>query len=933
MTSVAKKKRLEDFVARWKAKEGNEQREANSFWIELTELLGMNQPTRLLDFERKVRGRRIDVFYEDMGILIENKSRGVDLDRAYERGRDEGGDRRMVTPYEQAKWYADNLPRSISPRWVVVCNFDEIRIHDLNLVNPGTDYVALKLEELPEQFHLLSFFIDRSQSRLVKEMELSVKAGEIVGKLYKAFEGQYLHLDTDLREQRSLNVLIVRIVFLLYAEDAGLLQEHQAFGKYLKNIDAAHMRQALINLFQVLDTPESLRDPYLDPDLAAFPYVNGGLFAKEDVVVPQFTEQMRLDLILNASMQFDWKGISPTIFGAVFESTLNPETRRAGGMHYTSIENIHKVIDPLFLDDLKAELADIEAIRIERKRKFALRRFQTKLAEINVLDPACGSGNFLTESYASLRKLENRVISDLSDGNGTIGMTFDEAENPIKVSIGQLYGIEINDFAVSVAKTALWIAEEQMMEETQEILMQDFDFLPLKSNSNICEGNALRVDWNDVLPAEKCSYIIGNPPFIGSSLRSKEQTDDMGVIAFDGERKWGKIDYCGAWYRLALNQMERNNAIKAAFVSTNSLCQGEQVAPMWEGMFNRGVVIGFAWRTFIWDSEANDKAHVHCVIIGFWLSDSSRSRKKLFEADGSCRLVDNINPYLYSSETVFLRSRSSAIDGNHLLMTQGSKPVDGGYLIFEEGEAKDFCRLHPDVEAYMRPYIGAREFINGKKRYVLWLKQLGAKSLDLNDDVAKRLTLVKEKRLSSPTKEFRKYASSPWLFVQDRQPDSYYLVVPRTTSGRRVYLPLGFNSPEIIASDKLIIVPNASLYDFGLLSSLFHSSWMRVVTGRLKSDYEYSSGVYNNMAYPDPTDGQRDAIESCAQAVLDARGAHPDKSLADLYDPDEMPPDLLAAHRALDAAVEAAYGVDFNGDEEKIVAHLFKLYAERTGEQ
>ena len=404
----------------------------------------------------------------------------------------------------------------------------------------------------------------------------------------------------------------------------------------------------------------------------------------------------------------------------------------------------------------------------------------------------------------------------------------------------------------------------------------------------------------------------------------------MGEIAFGGEKKWGKVDYCGAWYRIALNQMERNNAIKAAFVSTNSLCQGEQVAPMWEGMFNRGVVIGFAWRTFIWDSEANDKAHVHCVIVGFWLGDSSCFQKKLFEADGSCRFVDNINPYLYPSETVFLKSRGSAIDGNHLLMTQGSKPVDGGYLIFEEGEAEDFCRLYPDAVSYMRPYIGAREFINGKKRYVLWLKQLGAKSLELNDEVSRRLALVKEKRLSSPTKEFQKYASSPWLFVQDRQPDSCYLVVPRTTSGRRIYLPLGFNTPEIIASDKLIIVLNASLYDFGLLSSLFHSSWMRVVTGRLKSDYEYSPGVYNNMAYPDPTDEQRAAIESRAQAVLDARDAHPGKSLADLYDPDKMPDDLLAAHKALDAAVEAAYGVEFNGDEERIVAHLFKLYAEKT---
>ena len=442
MNPAEQKRELQSFVDRWKAKEGNEQREANSFWIELAEIVGVRHPTRVLDFERKVRGRRIDVFYEDMGILIESKSRGVDLDKAYERGKDEGGDKRMVTPYEQAKWYAENLPYSISPRWIVVSNFDEIRIHDRNLDNPGSDYVSLRLDELPERAYLLSFFSDDSNSRLVKEKELSVKAGEIVGKLYKAFEGQYRNLDTDPKEQRSLNVLIVRMVFLLYAEDAGLLQSHQAFGNYLKDVPAGKLRGALKSLFDVLDTKEEDRDLYLEPELAAFPYVNGGLFADEDVVIPQFTEDMKLDLVLNASIGFDWKDISPTIFGAVFESTLNPETRRAGGMHYTSIENIHKVIDPLFLDDLKEELAGIEAVKTEKNRRMGLRRFQAKLASINVLDPACGSGNFLTESYTSLRKLENRVISDLyGDEAGTVGFGFEGDADPIKVSISQFYGM------------------------------------------------------------------------------------------------------------------------------------------------------------------------------------------------------------------------------------------------------------------------------------------------------------------------------------------------------------------------------------------------------------------------------------------------------------------------------------------------------------
>ena len=508
MMLAEQKRQAKKFVKRWQAMPCVEEEHSRSFWIELFEgVLGIPNATHVLEFERKVKGRKIDVFYEDMGVLIEMKGRGVSLDEATVRSKKAGAE----TPYQQAKWYAGNLPFSIRPRWIVTCNFDEFRIYDQE--RPDEGYTALFLSELPEKTYLLAFLTDKSNSRLVRENELSVQAGEVVGRLYRAFSGQYKNLDDDPREQRSLNVLIVRIVFLLYAEDAGLLQKHQAFGDYLKSFEANRMRQALIDLFRTLDTPEDERDPYLDNDLAAFPYVNGGLFAEEGIVVPQFTEQMRHDLLLNASIAFDWKGISPTIFGAVFESTLNPETRRAGGMHYTSIENIHRVIDPLFLDGLKAELAEIEGEKVEKNRKLKLRRFQKKLSGIAIFDPACGSGNFLTESYVSLRKLENRVIEDLQGDQ--MGLGLDGDADPIMVSINQLYGIEINDFAVSVAKTALWIAEEQMMEATQEILLQEFDFLPLKSNGNICEGNALRMDWNDVLPAAKCSFICGNPPFWG----------------------------------------------------------------------------------------------------------------------------------------------------------------------------------------------------------------------------------------------------------------------------------------------------------------------------------------------------------------------------------------------------------------------------------
>ncbi len=929
MNQVQQKAAARAFVERWQAEPGNEEEQSRSFWIQLLEeVLGIPNATHVLQFERKVRGRKIDVFYEDMGILIEQKGRGISLDEATVRSKKAGAE----TPYQQALWYANNLPFSVRPRWVLTCNFDEVRIYDQEKESPE-EYVQIMLEDLPEHLYQLAFFADKGNSRIERERQLSVEAGEIVGNLYAQLSAQYQNIDTDRHEQYSLNVLIVRLVFLLYAEDAGLLQRRDAFLDYLRKYEAHDLRAALISLFKVLDTPdgthgtENLRDPYASPDLLAFPYVNGGLFHDEGIVIPQFTEQARHDLLLNASQTFNWSGISPTIFGAAFESTLNPATRRAGGMHYTSIENIHKVIDPLFLDGLRAELEGIEGEKVERTRTLRLSGFQRKLASLKILDPACGSGNFLTESYLSLRRLENRVIEDLQGDQMGLGFA-DAGSNPIQVGIDQFYGIEINDFAVSVAMTALWIAEAQMKQVTEEILLQPLDFLPLKHNANIREGNALRMDWNDVLPAEQCSYICGNPPFVGSSLRTKEQTSDMEANAFAGQKKWGKVDYCGAWHHIAANYMSINRSIKSAFVSTNSICQGEQVEPMWRSLFEGGIRIAFAWRTFIWDSEASDKAHVHCVIVGFSFENSGSCL--LFEEEGIEVNVPHINGYIYPSPNVFIRSRGRAVDDHHLLMTQGSKPVDGGELILEEDEARNYSSSHPAVAPYLRKYIGAREFMNGTVRYVIWLRDIAENAVGIDTELDSRLSRIRASREASPTKEFNKYADKPWLFVQDRQPEANYLVLPRTTSGRREYVPLGFFTPEIIASDKLIVMPGASLFDFGLLSSRFHASWMRVVSGRLKSDYEYSSGVYNNMAYPQCSSEVRAEVKRRAQGVLDARDKHPGATLADLYDPDKMPADLRQAHAALDAAVEAAYGVDFDGDEEKIVAHLFKLYAELT---
>lgn len=926
MNTIEQKRAAREFVKRWKAMPCVEEEHSRSFWIELLQdVLGVPNATRVLEFERKVKGRKIDVFYEDMGVLVEMKGRGISLDEATVRSKKAGAE----TPFQQAKWYADNLPHSIRPRWIITCNFDEFRIYDLE--HPEDVFTPLLLAEMPERLHLLSFLTNYTNSRLVREQELSVKAGEIVGKLYRAFAGQYKNLETDAHEQRSLNVLIVRIVFLLYAEDAGLLQRHQAFGDYLKSFEAKHMRQALIDLFRTLDTPTAERDPYLDADLAAFPYVNGGLFADEGIVIPQFTEGMRVDLVLNASVKFDWKDISPTIFGAVFESTLNPETRRAGGMHYTSIENIHKVIDPLFLDELRTELAAVEGESIERNRKLKLRCFQKKLASISVLDPACGSGNFLTESYLSLRKLENRVIEDLQGDQ--MGFGLDGDAEPIEVSINQFYGIEINDFAVSVAKTALWIAEEQMMEATQEILLQEFDFLPLKSNSNIREGNALRMDWGEVLPAERCSYIIGNPPFIGASMCAASQKQEI-VDLFGKIKLSNSLDYVSGWYYKAAEMMLANPAIKAAFVSTNSIMQGEQVYPIWNTLRSRfGIHIDFAWRTFVWNSETAGKAHVHCVIVGFSIGSGEGFIFGSGRSDGaSSGRRDAVNPYLVYAPWVILASRKRPLCDVPAL-AYGNKPADNGQFVLTTEEKDELLAEEPEASRFIRPYIGAKEYLNGKQRWCIWLLGVDSREYSGMPLISRRVENVRAFRQASSAKDTRKRAEAPWEFFRTPVHDVAYLAIPRTSSERRKYLPIGFFGTGTVPSDATSVIPDATAYHFGVLESQFHNAWMRTVAGRLKSDYRYSGGiVYNNFIWPDPTPEQRAAIESCAQGVLNAREAHSGATLADLYDPDKMPTDLLSAHKELDAAVEAAYDVDFNGDEEKIVAHLFKLYAEKAGE-
>lgn len=939
----ASKKEAKEFVKRWQkrlaaipAGSNNEQQDTQKFWVDLLiNVLGIPSNTidSFVDFERKVRGRRIDVFVSDHNFLCEQKSWGIDLDKPEPRN---GG---METPLQQAMWYARHLPYSERPRWVMTCNFGTFRLYDLDNERPEDTVQEFSLEELPDSLYLLSFLTSNETSRLHKEQQLSIEAGAYVSRLYDALAKQYHHIEEkDERaqeEQRSLNVLITRIIFLLYAEDADLLQSHQAFGKYCEG-DPAKLRRKLVDLFEAIDTPLEQRDEYMDEDLAAFPYVNGGLFADSSIIVPQMTPEI-LEAITDASQDFDWREISGVIFGGVFEGTLNPETRHAGGMHYTSVENIERCLRPLFLDELWDELHEAEGERTAAKRKQALARLHDKVASITIGDPACGSGNFLTEAYRQLRTIENRIIEDeLSEETGNAGQTslVIAQDSPVRVSLDQLYGIEINDFAVSVAKTALWITEEQMLRKTQEIYVgYDFDFLPLRSLSNLHEGNALKTDWSEVFP-DDLTYLVGNPPFLGARNQSKEQKAEL-LEVFDGAKNAGNIDYCGAWYMKAA-RFTQGKRTRCALVSTNSICQGEQVANLWKPLHDLGIHIDFAHNTFRWDNEAADKAHVFCVIVGF---SRENCEKRLYVHDTPDtaevkKAAKSINAYLSDAPDAFIWNRNKPICDVPKIGI-GNKPIDGGFYLFADEEKTDFLNREPGAKSYFHRWIGSREFLHGESRWCLYLGDATFAELKELPRCRERIEAVREYRLASKSVPTRKLADRPAHFHVENMPKGNSIVVPKVSSERRRYIPMGFVGPETLCSDLVFLIPNASLYHFGILQSQFHNAWMRTVAGRLKSDYRYSGGiVYNNFVWPEPTVSQREEVERCAQAVLDARDAQEGATLADMYDPknETFFPELMAAHKALDAAVEAAYGIDFGGDEEKIVAHLFNLYAKKVGE-
>lgn len=932
MTVPEQRTAAKRFVERWIAAEGNEDREARSFWIELLhDVLGVASPTRALDFERRVKGRKIDVFHEDMGVLVEAKSRGVDLDRQYQRGKD-GGGKRMVTPYEQAKWYADNLPGDVRPRWLVVCNFDEFRFHDLYKENPEADYTSMALEELPDQLRLLSVFTDKANSTVERERQLSYNAGVLIGRIYDELLARYAEPE-DPYTLHSLSVLCVRLVFCLYAEDSGLFGRKSLFYDFLKDYDAARLRAALRDLFRMLDTPEAERDPDEDSKLLAFPYVNGGLF-EEDVRIPQMDENLRVDILLEASRKLDWSRLSPTIFGAMFESSISAKVRHENGMHYTSVENIHKVIDPLFLEGLTDELRAAEGMRVEAKRLEALHALQDKLAGLTFLDPAMGSGNFLTETYLSLRKMENRILADIAGGGDQTMLAFGGEHAAIKVSIKQFYGIEIEDFAARVARTALWIAESQMYDRTREVVPDvKYEVLPLRSYDNLRCANALTTDWNDVVSAEECDYVIGNPPFLGARNQSAEQKAEV-MAAFGNAKNSGNVDYVAAWYAKAADYVS-DHPCRCAFVSTNSICQGEQVANVWRPLYDKGVRIDFAHDTFRWDNEANDKAHVFCVIVGF---SKLGGAKRLYhhdtpDAEAAYLHPKNINAYLADASDVFIANRSKPICDVPRIGI-GSQPIDGGAYLFKDEEKAAFLTQEPSAEPFFHPWLGSEEFINGKRRWVLWLGEATPAQLKSLPKCRERIQAVRDFRLASKRSQTLKAAERPNRFGTEVIATSNSILVPKVSSERRRYIPMGFVGPETFCSDLVFLIPDATLYHFGVLQSQMHNAWMRVVCGRLKSDYRYSGGVvYNNFLWPSPTDDQSSEIEQCAQAVLDARKQYPDCTLSEMYDPDldYLFPVLKTSHAKLDEAVQCAYGLDVPPqDEAKMVAHLFELYAKLT---
>lgn len=915
-----RRKAAKEFSERWEGR-GREKQDSQTFWLDLlANVYGIENPGEYIKFEDSVANMMdstsfMDGYIEKTNVLIEQKGNDKDLSKGIRQS-----DGSLLTPFQQAMRYSATLPYSKRPRWIITSNFKEFYIYDME--RPNGEPAIVGIENLQNEYYRLEILIDKTNTQIEKETRVSIQAGELVGQIYDELLEQYNEPENP-DSLESINQLCVRLVFCFYAEDAGLFGRKGMFHDYLADFNTRHFRNAIIDLFHVLNTEEGDRDPYLDEKLAEFPYVNGNLFENMDIEVPQFTDHLRELILDNATSDFDWSEISPTIFGAVFESTLNPEQRRSGGMHYTSIENIHKVIDPLFLDELKEELNEIKQYKQSATIKRRAKAFQEKLGNLTFFDPAAGSGNFLTETYLALRELENEALLLVIGDN----VRLDTDEDLIKVTLDQFYGLEINDFAVSVAKTALWIAESQMLEKTKDLIFSEIDFLPLKSYTNIKVGNALTINWNNVVDKRDLNYIIGNPPFSGYSNQSDEQKSEILSLHVDEEGKSykgsGKIDYVAGWFIKAAQYMVGSN-VRTAFVSTNSITHGDQVASVWKPLFEQfNTHIDFVHRSFKWESEASMKANVYVVIIGFSVSENSKD--KIIYDSNMINKAKNINAYLIDAPDIFIESRTKPLS-DILEMTTGNRPADGGHLIMKEDEYREFIEKEPKAEKFIKKLTGASEFINGKYRYCLWLVDAEPSELRKMPLVMERISKVRKDRLQGAA-DRQKLADTPTLFRETKNP-SIYLAIPATSSENRKYIPIGFLDGEIIPTNAVIVIPEAPLYYLGILISNVHMAWMRAVAGRLEMRYRYSKNiVYNNFPWPELSDKQKHRIEETAQNIIDARNLYPNSSLADLYDELTMPPELRKAHQDNDRAVMEAYGMNIRTTSESdAVAKLFELY-------
>jgi hypothetical protein len=894
------------FSKTW-ADASNEDSEAKPFWIDFFEIFGVTNK-RVATFEQHVKklgGAQgfMDLFWPGM-LLVEHKSRGKNLDDAV----------------DQALGYLHNLKEHELPQLVVVCDFARFRVH---LLGTG-ETVEFELQHLHKHVKLFGLLAGYKVQDIRAEDPVNIKAAERMGRLHDALKASGY-------EGHALEVLLVRLLFCLFADDTGIFEPAQSFRDFIverTTLDGSDLGPRLGQLFQVLNTYASQRSKNIDEQLGQFAYINGKLF-EETLPMADFNTAMREALL--SACALDWSAISPAIFGSLFQSIMDDKARRNLGAHYTSEANILKLIKPLFLDELHAEFERIKGSRSK------LKDFHTKLKSLSFFDPACGCGNFLVISYRELRELEMKVLladNELGPHRGQLNL---DLLNLIQVNVNQFYGIEIEEFPAQIAQVALWLLDHQMNTRASVRLGKSFIRVPLVNAPNIRHGNALRIHWNDVLPAQRCSYLLGNPPFLGKSYQSKEQKADLAVV-MQGIHGAGDLDFVCGWYVLAAQYLQGQAGTQAAFVSTNSITQGEQVAVLWGEMQRLGMHINFAHRTFQWSNEASGNAAVHCVIVGF--GHGSHTVKTIYEYEdikGQPHAVSakRINAYLVDAPDVLLNKRRTPIC-NVADMTNGSKPTDGGNLLMNDADKDALLKVEPQAAKWIRPFLGAEEFINNTARWCLWLVDCPPNELRAMPEVMKRVQAVKDMRLASTKAATVELASSPTHFGELRQPKTKYLLIPSVSSERRKYVPIGYIDHRVIVSNLVYALPDATLFHFGVMTSAMHNAFMRFTCGRLKSDFRYSNTiVYNNYPWPGfageaLSDKHRKAIEQAAQCVLDARAQFASSSLADLYDPLTMPPALLKAHQKLDAAVDAAYQPSggkksYTSDAER-VAFLFELY-------